>query len=216
MTAGTISKRMAILVRRPVDDRATFARHWQFTHGAMVSQLPKLRCYVQSHVVEDFPLGGETPEFRADGFVEQQYDSPADMQEAYSSPIVKAMLVDEPNFLGHATNYATLSTAAVRPEPEGRKLILVVRHGGDTGLMETIEGEAAAFAGCAGAIRDCVVTVIPKAGMQEGPQMVDAFLQLYYEDVEAARRAGRGIAERSGAWPGAGVCVYRAATVRIV
>lgn len=208
---------MAILVRRHTDTRADFSRHWRDVHGRMVAQLPKLRCYVQSHVIEDFLSRGERGAFQADGFVEQQYDCAEDMEKAYASPIVKEMLIDEPNYLGHATNYATMANAPVQPEPEGKKLVVVLRNGEDPRLVEALESGIRALPGCTGVIRDNVVQVIPKAGMPTGPQLVDAFLQGYFEDEERARQGGRraseSVKERAA---GGAASVFRVATVQLV
>ncbi len=219
MSNCSVVKRMAILVRLPADDRFTFARHWRDIHGVMVSRLPNLRCYIQSHVVEDFIMAGEIPAFRADGFVEQRYDSSAEMQEAYASPEAKALLVDEPNYLGHATNYATLSTALPRIEPQGRKLIVVIWHDGDTELVNHLENDLSLLLGCAAVIRDDVETIIPKVSLGGNPQMVDSFLQLYFESVEDAQSAGHFIAQLQAKWairPGARIGVYRVFTIQII
>ena len=214
-------KRMAILNRRGGDDRSFFQNHWLKVHGGLVAGLPYLRSYVQNHVQEDFVEGGAPPAFKVDGLVEQVWNSDAEMQMGYrpDSDQVKAMLVDEPNYIGHGTNYAMLYSAPLYTAEDGSKLIVIVRHRGDTRIADDIFAHARAQAGCNRSIRDDVLAVIPKFNMKEPPVPVDAFLHLYFDGPENARRAGQdqaAYAQKYANLPNIALGVVRVRTATII
>lgn len=204
-------KRMSVLVRRVSDDRDYFSRRWQ-AHAAPVSGLPKVRGYIQNHVVEAF-TGGRGSPIEADGFVELLWDRPEDMAAAFVSPAARPMVEDEPSFLGHGSGYALAAAAPLR-ESTGGKLIVAVVTGEDRSPLDAVEERLRALEGLDHVIRDEVTSLIPKPGMTP-PQPVDAFFHLYFHDVGDARRAGGTIAAGlSESGPRLGV--YRVHTVRFV
>ena len=71
-------QRMSVLVRLPHHTRETFSALWE-RHAEPVSGLPRVRGYLQNHIVEDF--GANAP-IKADGFVELLWDKPEDMAAA--------------------------------------------------------------------------------------------------------------------------------------
>lgn len=194
-------KRMSILEKRPGDSREFFLRHWHDIHGGMVSRLPHLVAYNQNHVLEDFLAGPEG--FPADGFVEQLWRSTAQMQAGYNSAVVAELIGDEPNYLGHGSNYAILASAPLAGDESGAKLVASLRHGGDVRWLEDIASRAARLPGLTQFIRDDVIATIAKPNMLPvPPRPVDAFLHLHFESVDRARGAARSLVELSLA-PGA-------------
>ena len=214
-------KRMAILYRREGDDRKFFQNHWLKVHGGLVAGLPYLRSYVQNHVQEDFVDPGVAPTFKVDGLVEQLWNSAAEMQAGYrvDSDQIKAMLADEPNYIGHGTNYAMLYGAPLYTADDSSKLIVIIRHRGDVKIADEIFGHASALSGCSRAIRDDIVAVLPKFNMKEPPVPVDAFLHLYFDGPDSARVAGRNLsahAQQYGTAPHVAVGIVRVRTATII
>jgi uncharacterized protein (TIGR02118 family) len=195
-------KRMSVLVRRPDHDRATFSRLWE-RHATPVSQLPKVRGYIQNHIEEDFSPASP---IRADGFVELLWDRPEDMAVAFASEVARPMVEDEPGFLGHGSGYALAQARPLR-EAAGRKLIVAAR--GDTAALAAVEGQVATLVGRDAWQRDDVTDLIAKPLMAP-PQPLDAFYHLWFEDAASARDAGERLA------PIAGIGVYAVRTIRFV
>lgn len=195
-------KRMSTLVRRPDHDRATFSRLWE-RHAAPVSGLPRVRGYIQNHIEEEFTA---TAPIRADGFVELLWDSPEDMAAAFASEAARPMVEDEPGFLGHGSGYALNSALPLRDTPGGKLIFAVL---GDDATA--IQAEAADLVGLTASALDTVSSLIAKPGMTP-PQPVDAFLHLWFEDLEAARTAALRLATRKDMTAG----IYRVRTIRFV
>jgi uncharacterized protein (TIGR02118 family) len=183
-------KRMSVLVRRAGDDRVYFSRRWE-AHAAPVSGLPKVRGYIQNHVIAEFTPAPGSP-IAADGFVELLWDRPEDMAAAFASPAARPMVEDEPGFLGHGSGYA-LAAAPPLTESAGGKLIVAVVTGADRSALDELEAKFRGIEGAGHLIRDEVTGLIRKPGMAP-PQPVDAFFHLYFGDVEGADRAGRALA----------------------
>lgn len=185
---GMPIKRMSILEKRPQDDRAFFSKHWREIHGGMVSRLPFLASYIQNHIIEDF-LHGQAG-LPGDGFVEQLWRSTAEMQRGYNSPVVKDLISDEVNYLGHGSNYAILASEALRPAPDGSKLVIAIRHGGDVDVVDTVASGARTLA--AHMVRDDVIATIAKPNMLPvQPHPVDAFLHVYFDSAQKAASAAQ-------------------------
>lgn len=196
-------KRMSVLVRRPNHTRATFSSLWE-QHAAPVSQLPRVRGYIQNHIEEDF--SGEPP-ILADGFVELLWDRPEDMVAAFADEAARPMVEDEPGFLGHGSGYA-LAGAEWRFEPHAGKVIIAA-----LGDCSKVDRAVIRLLGLQARLRDDVTTLIAKPGMAP-PQRVDAFFHLWFDDVETARDAAIRAAELSDGAVTLGV--YRVRTRRFV
>ena len=74
-------------------------------HGPIVSRLPGLVRYFQHHVAsmprpeyaqEDAPI---------DGIVETWWESMEALQHVQTTPELRAVIADEPNFMGHSNHY---------------------------------------------------------------------------------------------------------------
>ncbi len=209
-------KRMAILERRSGDDRAFFSRHWREVHGSMVSRLPHLFAYIQNHIVEDFPCG--RPGFPGDGLVEQLWQSTAHMQRGYNSPVVRELITDEVNYLGHGSNYAILAQGPLRAAPDGNKLVVALRHGGDVHVADALAQRADQLSG--DVTRDDVIATIAKPNfLPAQPHPVDMFLHLHCADQQAASRIGFELVKSITTFPfnaGAAAQVWRVVTTTIV
>jgi uncharacterized protein (TIGR02118 family) len=68
-----------------------FRRHWLEVHGPIAQRLPGLKHYVQNHAAGDDPP--------CDGIAELWFDSPADMQAAFTSEAAAEAARDADNFL---------------------------------------------------------------------------------------------------------------------
>lgn len=156
----------------------------------MVSRMPHLYAYIQNHVVEDFAVG----DFPANGIVEQLWRTTREMQRGYNSPMVRELIADEVNYLGHGSNYAILADGPLRNAPDGTKLVAALRHGGDAGLADAVADKAAEF--CAELVRDDVIATIAKPNfLPVPPRPVDMFLHLYGNDGPSASDMGHRLAE---------------------
>jgi uncharacterized protein (TIGR02118 family) len=202
-------KRMSILVRRPQDDRATFAEGWR-KHADLISDLPGVRAYQQNHVVEDFTSVSARP-LAIDGIVELRFDSPDAMAQAFQSPAAKAMAADEPNFLGHGSGYALTTDGPLRPVDGGAKLIVALSGSSDPAAA--LAGDLAKLEGLVDVTRDDVSELIAKPGMAP-PQPADLFFHLSFDTAQSASAAGRDLAARP--LPGVMLDVVRVRTVTIV
>lgn len=68
-----------------------FRRHWQEVHGPIALRLPGLKHYIQNHAA-----GDATP---YDGIAELWFDTPAEMQSAFTSEAAAEAARDAQNFL---------------------------------------------------------------------------------------------------------------------
>lgn len=200
-------KRMSVLVRRPDHERAAFSPLWE-RHAAPVSQLPKVRGYIQNHVEEDFSPASP---IEADGFVELLWDRPEDMAAAFASPAARPMVEDEPGFLGHGSGYALAGFAPLAEAPGGKLIVVATGYG--VADWRGVEALVADLPGLNGHLRDDVTALIPKPLMAP-PQPVDAFFHLWFDDVPTAQGAGRELARIAA--PGVALGVYRVRTIRFV
>lgn len=102
-------KLIAGLKRKPGMTRAEFHRYWRDVHAPLVQTIPEffglVRKYVQSHA-----LGGERseaagfPRSEFDGVVELWFDSPEDVEKAYTAArYLEVIRPDEQNFIDLAS-----------------------------------------------------------------------------------------------------------------
>ena len=115
------------------------------------------------------------------------------MRSAFSGAGAQPVWADEPNFLGHSTAYAITGDRYANPSMTDSKLV-VAANGSRAGIdwlgdklrmlenMEAIE-------------RNDVAEVIPRTTMARGPQPADVFIHCRFTSVNAAREAGRRLAE---------------------
>lgn len=128
------------------------------------------------------------------------------MAAAFASEAARPMVEDEPGFLGHGSGYALHTALPLRDAPGGKLIIAVL---GDDGAA--IQAEASTVVGLTACALDTVCSLIAKPGMTP-PQPVDAFLHLWFEDLETARTAALRLATRKDMTAG----IYRVRTIRFV
>ena len=203
-------KRMSALVRRDADTRAQFAVGWR-NHAEFISDLPGVRGYLQNHVLDVYPGEDDAP-LKADGFVELRFDSPRAMAEAFTSPAAKAMAADEPNFLGHGSGYALTTDDALRPAPDGQKLIVAVVDGPERDVVDL--GDFITGAEPLHVDRNDVSNLIAKPNMAP-PQPVQTFFHVHFQSADAAHAAA-GLVAAEAARLGLSYRVFRVRTVTIV
>ena len=89
-------KVVSVLHRKSGMSVEEFQDYWRNTHGAIVSRLPGLRRYVQSHTL----LGGyRKGQPAADGLAELWFEDSNALRALANTPQMRAVLVDEPNFV---------------------------------------------------------------------------------------------------------------------
>jgi uncharacterized protein (TIGR02118 family) len=86
-----MTKVIVLLSKKEGMSSDDFRRHWLEVHGPIAQRLPGLKHYVQNHPA------GEDP--TVDGIAELWFDSPADMQAAFTSEVAAEATRDAPNFL---------------------------------------------------------------------------------------------------------------------
>ncbi len=86
-----MTKIVVVLYRKEGMSRQEFRTYWRDVHGAIGARMPGVRHYVQNHALADgAPF---------DGIAEMWFDSPADMQTAFTSEAAQDAARDVPNFL---------------------------------------------------------------------------------------------------------------------
>ena len=140
------------------------------------------------------------------------------MQRGYSSPLVRELIMDEVNYLGHGSNYAILAQGPLRAAPRGNKLVVALRHGGDLDLADALVETAGQL--CDDLVRDDVIATIAKPNfLPASPHPVDMFLHVYCADPPTAHQVGHELVKSFIALPfnaGAAVEVWRVVTETIV
>jgi hypothetical protein len=107
--------------------------------------------------------------------------------------VVRELIADEPNYLGHGSNYAILAQEKLRHAPAGNKLVVAVRHGGVVDFAGAVAALAASHSN--DLLRDDVIATIAKPNfLPVPPHTVDMFLHIYCADEQAARAAGQALA----------------------
>lgn len=89
-------KVVSVLQRKPGLSVEDFQHYWLNKHAAIVSRLPQLRRYVQSHtLLSGYRQGAPA----ADGIAELCFDDSNALRALKDSVELKAVLADEPNFV---------------------------------------------------------------------------------------------------------------------
>ena len=89
-------KVVSVLQRKPGVSVEDFQHYWLTQHAVIVSRLPKLRRYVQSHTLLSGYRKGRPV---ADGIAELCFDDSNALRALKDSVELKAVLADEPNFV---------------------------------------------------------------------------------------------------------------------
>ncbi len=84
-------KVLVVLQRKQGMAREEFRRYWREVHGPIGARMPGVQRYVQNHVAaEGAPF---------DGVAEMWFNTPADMQKAFTSEAAAEAARDAANFL---------------------------------------------------------------------------------------------------------------------
>lgn len=184
----------------PLDE---FFRHWLDPHGPLVCKFPRLRYYVQNHILEA-PASPLRDRLRTVGFAELGYDNDSDQEAATNSPEMAACDVDSPLFIGGVLRVVT-EAREVMPRPASAdgmaKLITVFTGGGAAS-----EARRATFAAAVGRTPSVTGYVENRAMRQRGPKsavpvmevVVDAIAEVWFADQDAMRRASAALAAAAG------------------
>ncbi len=98
---------ISMMKRRSDISVAQFRKHWLDPHGVMTAELPKVRYYVQSHVVESPHTNALARKLDLLGFPELWFDSYEDRQVAYTSKRIAECNVDSEQFVGAVKRLVT-------------------------------------------------------------------------------------------------------------
>ena len=99
-------KSISLLVRKPGMTREQFMRHWVEIHAPLALEVPGLRRYVQSHILEDRKRPDVPPlDVEIDGIAELWYDDRESLARALASPEGKALYADGALFIGRIRTY---------------------------------------------------------------------------------------------------------------
>jgi uncharacterized protein (TIGR02118 family) len=86
-------KRIGLLRMKPGLSHDQFVTHWTTVHAEMAKRLPRLRRYVINLIDRQ-----KYPQLGYDGFSELWFDSIADHDAAFTSPLGVELLADVENF----------------------------------------------------------------------------------------------------------------------
>lgn len=99
-------KSLSLLTRRPEITHEEFVRHWVEVHAPLAHAVPRVRRYVQSHILAERTRPDiETLDVQIDGIAELWYDSIDDLRYAMSTPQAKILHDDGATFIGRIKTY---------------------------------------------------------------------------------------------------------------
>ena len=111
-------KSISLLTRRPELTHDEFVRHWVTIHAPLAHAVPKLRRYVQSHILAERTRPDiETLDVDIDGIAELWYDSLDDLHYAMRTPEAKILHDDGATFIGRIKTY-TIEERLIIPTGE--------------------------------------------------------------------------------------------------
>jgi uncharacterized protein (TIGR02118 family) len=101
-------KSISLLTRRDGITHEQFVEHWVKVHAPLAHAVPRLRRYVQSHILAERRRDDiTTHEIEVDGIAETWYDSMQDLQFANASAEAKRLHADGAIFIGKIKTYIT-------------------------------------------------------------------------------------------------------------
>jgi uncharacterized protein (TIGR02118 family) len=110
-------KSISLLTRKPEISHEEFVRHWVEIHAPLAHAVPRLRRYVQSHIVAERTRPDILiHDIEIDGIAELWYDSLEDMQFANASAEAKRLHADGATFIGKIKTY-TVEEKTIVPRP---------------------------------------------------------------------------------------------------
>jgi uncharacterized protein (TIGR02118 family) len=184
----------AVVHRRPDLGVEEFQAYWRTTHGALVSKVPGIRRYVQSHPRLGGYRGGPLP---FDGLAEIWADDTDALRAMAVSPELRAVRRDEPNFIDTSRLVElVVDETVVKDGPTAPlKSIELVRLAPGLPTEEArrywreVHGPIAATIP---AVRRYVQShVRPAAYRQAEPPLCDGFAMTWFESVDDMRESAR-------------------------
>jgi uncharacterized protein (TIGR02118 family) len=117
----------SISLMRQRDDvtLAQFRRHWLDVHGPLVCAFPRLRHYVQLHVIASPAMNLLARDMRIEGFPILWFDNDADRLHAHESAEMAACNIDSRSFIG-AVSRVICEPQIVRVAPASARMKLMV------------------------------------------------------------------------------------------
>lgn len=189
-------KAISVLKRHPDMSVEAFQDYWLNRHAPIVSRLPGLRRYVQSHTL----LGGyrkQTP--AADGLAELWFDDLDAMRRLEGTDEMAAVLADEGRFLAAGYPQQVLTGEIVikdGPKPAGGvKNIEFVRKRDDMAVVDfqrywrEVHGPLGASIATVLRYEQCHTR--PGAYARAEPPAYDGFALTWFDNTEAMRASAR-------------------------
>jgi len=192
----------SLMQRRADVSQAEFFRHWLDPHGPLVCKFPRLRLYVQNHVVEA-PSSPLRDRLRTDGFAQLGYDSDGDQEAATNSPEMAACDRDSPLFIGGVLRVVT-EARVVMPRPaqaDGTAKLITVFTGGETTLARLAEFAAAVRQtdGVTGHVENVALRQRgPRSAVPVLDVAVDAIVETWFATQDRMHAALAGLAGAAG------------------
>ena len=133
----------SISLMRQRDDvtLAQFRRHWLDVHGPLVCSFPRLRHYVQLHVIASPAMNPLARDMRIEGFPILWFDNDDDRLQAHESPEMAACNIDSRSFIG-AVSRVICEPIVVQAAPASARMKLIV-------LLPGPSADDVALRGCA-------------------------------------------------------------------
>lgn len=189
-------KVISVLQRRPGMAVEDFQRHWRGEHAGIVSRLPGLRRYVQSHTLLSGYRKGQPA---ADGIAELWFDDTAALRALKDSAALAAVLADEPNFCD-MTRFVQVHTGEIVIKdgpipPDGVKNIEFVKRKAGMPVADfqhywrTTHGPLGASIATVKRYVQCHTRVT--AYDRAEPPALDGFALTWFENTAAMRESAR-------------------------
>jgi hypothetical protein len=124
----------AISLMRRRDDvtLAVFRRHWLDVHGPLVCRFPRLRHYVQQHVIVSPAMNSQAAALRIDGFPILRFTDDCDRRHAHASAEMAACNVDSRAFIGAVSRVICEPHVAVSRAGDVARIKLIALLAGET------------------------------------------------------------------------------------
>lgn len=112
-------KSISLLTRKEGLSHEEFVKHWVEIHAPLAHAVPRLRRYVQSHIVAERTRPDiVTHDIAIDGIAELWYDDLDDMMFAHASTEAKRLHDDGATFIGRIKTY-TIEEKVIVPRQGG-------------------------------------------------------------------------------------------------
>jgi uncharacterized protein (TIGR02118 family) len=109
-------KSISLLTRRPELTHDEFVRHWVDIHAPLAHAVPRVKRYVQSHILAERTRPDiETLDVEVDGIAELWYESLDDLRFAMNTPEAKILHDDGATFIGRIKTYTIEERVIIPP-----------------------------------------------------------------------------------------------------